>query len=400
MRKFVASFTAAIAIFVCNPANAATNTLSATASPMWQTNGAIWAMEVVGHTLYVGGSFTSIRPPNSALGHNEIARLNIAAFDTITGQPTNFAPEIPSADVRPNRPAVYRIKKSSDNTRIYVAGDFTTVNNVRRVRVAAFETATGALDPNFVPTAPTGPVYGLTVDLTGVYLGGAFTRIGSVSSPHLAKLSTTGQYIPWATADQNVYALDRVDSRVIVGGTFDYVDNLPRRALASVDAISGAVSYWYYAQENANSAVKDITHDQYNIYTGNEGTGSGVFDGRSAFTSTGHLIWQDGCLGATQAVIILHNFLYSGSHAHDCSHAVNGFPQTSPPKRLLAQDTNSGAIENWFPNTNGGPWGTYVGPDRLGPRALATDGTNLYVGGQFTEVNNQQQQSLTKFGVN
>src|SRR5215213_4804012 len=53
--------------------------------PTWQTNGIVWTMEHVGGVVYVGGNFTSVRPPGSAKGQNEVPRNNMAAFDAATG---------------------------------------------------------------------------------------------------------------------------------------------------------------------------------------------------------------------------------------------------------------------------------------------------------------------------
>lgn len=75
--------------------------------------------------------------------------------------------------------------------------------------------------------------------------------------------------------------------------------------------------------------VKDIATDATGFYTGNEGTGGGVFDGRIALDlGDFNQRWRDTCLGATQAVLPYQNVLYSASHAHDCS-SVGEYPDSS-----------------------------------------------------------------------
>jgi len=98
----------------------------------------------------------------------------------------------------------------------------------------------------------------------------------------------------------------------------------------------------------------------------------------------------------------MDGLLYSGSHAHDCRSQPDGFPEIvpgSPYQRLLAEPTHPDSARydtppllHWFPNTNGGPT-TY----NQGPRALDNNGRYLWVGGDFTTVNNQKQQGLTRF---
>jgi hypothetical protein len=91
---------------------------------------------------------------------------------------------------------------------------------------------------------------------------------------------------------------------------------------------------------------------------------------------------------------VVGKYLYKGSHAHDCrTHNTNGdpanFPQTPAPRHLLSQKLSDGFLGPWYPATNAGP--------NLGPRAMATDGHQLYVGGDFTTVNKVGQQAIARF---
>src|SRR5207247_10588713 len=74
-----------------------------------------------------------------------------------------------------------------------------------------------------------------------------------------------------------------------------------------------------------------------------------------------------------------------------CRGVDGGPPETSPRTwhHIVSEDPATGAVQHFFPNTNGNP---------LGPRAMATDGTQLFVGGDFGRVNNQPRQGLARFG--
>ena len=63
----------------------ADQTLSGTASSMWQTNNTVYALATANGVLYAGGSFTAVRPPGAAQGTSEAARTYLAAFNTATG---------------------------------------------------------------------------------------------------------------------------------------------------------------------------------------------------------------------------------------------------------------------------------------------------------------------------
>ncbi len=111
-------------------------------------------------------------------------------------------------------------------------------------------------------------------------------------------------------------------------------------------------------------------------------------------------MWVNRCLGATQVVEVVGNYLYKGSHAHDCQeNNTNGpvsndpanFPQVpeNQDRHLLSENLSNGYLGPWYPFTNAGP--------NLGPRAMATDGSQLYVGGDFTLVNHVGQQGIARF---
>ena len=62
--------------------------------------------------------------------------------------------------------------------------------------------------------------------------------------------------------------------------------------------------------------------------------------------------------------------------------------------RLNAMSISDGTFVHWSPNTNG------AGSDHVGPHAMATDGVQLFVGGDFSSVGGSAQQGLTRFGPN
>jgi hypothetical protein len=146
--------------------------------------------------------------------------------------------------------------------------------------------------------------------------------------------------------------------------------------------------------------VKDIIISGTTAYIADEGTGGGCFDGDwAADVDTGNLIWQNDCLGATQTIEIVNGWLYKGSHAHDCAYSAGGFPQVSEPSgvgwvthHLLNQSLTDGSLGHFEANTN-----EPGGVEPLGPGTMATDGTQLFVGGDFTVVNTTSQQGLTRF---
>ena len=395
MRKLVLILTLAVAVIGLLPVQSAVaseGTIVANTSSSWQTNGVVWALAYANGAVYLGGDFTSVRPPGAAAGVGEVARNRIAAFSATTGELLSFSHDVNAR--------VVDIAPSPDGGRIYIGGDFATVDGQSRPRLAGFDTTSGAL-LSWAPRANAG-VRGLAVHPDGqtVYVGGNFTTMNGTARTRLGAVTTNnGALLPWApTADNTVYKLAVAPNgtRVFVGGYFSTLNNQSRRATGSLNPVTGANETWLSANvvppktSTCNSNIKDVVVDQSNVYFAAEGTGGGCFDGTfAARQSDGGLIWKNNCLGATQSVEVIGQFLYKGSHAHNCS-ASGGFPEVpdGQSRHLLAQRLGDGSLGPWYPNTSGNP---------LGPRAMATDGRQLFVGGDFLSVNNQPQQGFARF---
>jgi len=142
---------------------------------------------------------------------------------------------------------------------------------------------------------------------------------------------------------------------------------------------------------DCDSRVKDIEVQGNKVFAANAGSGIGCYDGvLAADAKTGKLIWQSHCLGATEAIKAIGNWLYKGSHAHDCS-ADGGFPDKTGMHHLLVYSAITGKLGPWFPNATAG------GETLVGPLSFASGGNDLWAGGDFVEVNGTPQEGLTRF---
>lgn len=364
--------------------------------PTWQTNGIVHALAEADGTVFVGGTFSTVRPPGAASGTQETPVDNFVALDAATGEPVEcdlrFTVGSGTATVR-------ALEVSPDGRTLYVGGTFGSVNGVGASSVAAFDLP-GCTRKNF-PVAANSMVSSFAVSEDRVYLGGNFTQINSTARSRFAAVTPEGALTSWvANADEvgKAVELSPDGSRVYLGGDFFTVNGADSHALAVVRADTGSVVRTYpLGFIERTSTVQDIAVDATGFYTGNEGTGSGVFDGRIALNHSDlNERWRDTCLGATQAVEVYQEVLYSGHHAHDCS-SMGEFPNQER-YHLLAQSVHDPKLLGWFPNTNDG-----LG-EALGPRVLQaaldhpTDGRDfLWVGGGFTTVNGQPQWGLTRF---
>jgi hypothetical protein len=401
-------------------------TVSADVLPTWQINGVVWAQVLVGNTVYVTGSFTKARPPGvSPGGAGEVNALNIFAYDITTGnRVTSFSHSL-NAQGR-------AITASPDGTRVYVGGDFTTVDGISRQHVAAFLTATKALDSSFRPSV-NGAVKALAATNTTAYIGGLYSTVNGSARRNLSAVSPNssgGSLLSWApradygTASGAVEAMVMTPDqrRVIVGGRFTTLNGQSANGMGSVDASNGAQIHPWAANQNIRnggdkSGISNLRTDGQQIFGVGWAFGSGNFEGTFAANPyTGAITVVNDCHGDTYDVFPIGSVLYSVGHAHDCRW-IRSFPDTSPRvrwQRALAQTiapktTNIGpdnygwnynglpasAVLQWYPDL---PSGSYTGQYQ-GPWTITGNSTYIVMGGEFPKVNGVAQQGLVRMAV-
>lgn len=387
--------------------------VTATALPTAQINGIVWSQVVVGNTVFAGGSFTSARPAGSPAGTNEVTRSNLMSYDITTGVMTAFAPVVNGT--------VQTVAASPDGKRLYIGGNFSSVDGQTRYRVAAFDIGTGVLDPTFRPTTDY-IVFAIAPTASTVYLGGGFNSVGGQPRPRLAAVSaTTGAVLAWApTADNTVRALALAPdgSRVVAAGNFSTLSGTAARGLGSLDPVTGAVQPFAVNQKlfayGTNAAFFSLQVSGSQVYGSAfnfHGT-SNIEGAFSANTATGDLTWLEDCHGDTYDVFPTPDQLYVVGHPHDCS-AVGAYPNGTAQRALAFTTAATGTVQHftngywdnyglpspslttWFPALD---TGTVSGAQQA---AWSVSGDSRYVvlGGEFLHVDGVGQQGLTRFAV-
>jgi hypothetical protein len=237
-------------------------------------SGTPYALAIAHNRLYLGGSFVEV---------DGLQRHNLAAFSLLDDRL--------DARWRPAADDVVHSVAVGGGT-VYVGGGFHTVDDVHgTLRLAALDGATGRPDPAFRPRPPA-EVRALAVDAYGVYVatggvggraiayttagvprwqrvfdgdlaaialdgglvyvGGHFDNAclterngthggctdGSVPRVKLAAVTTIGALAPWAPQANGVIgvrvlSVDRVSSRLEVGGDFTSIGGVDRRRFAT-----------------------------------------------------------------------------------------------------------------------------------------------------------------------
>ena len=305
--------------------------VTADALPTVQIDGVVWSQAISGNTVYAGGSFTSARPAGSAAGVNTTPRTNLLSYDLTTGVlNAGFAPVLDGQ--------VQAVAAAPDGSRIYIAGDFTTVNGQPAGKVAALNPTNGALLSTFKINIAT-RVKTIAATNSTVYVGGLFTAANGQARNRLAAYAAVnGALLGWdPNADDNVNTMvvGPDGTKVFVGGSFQNVGGLPAYGLAALDSSTGAVLPWAVGNtvRNAgtNAAITNLSTDGTSIFgTGYVFGAGGNLEGTfSADPNAGAINWIEDCHGDTYGAYSNGHTVFTASHAHYCGN-FGGFYQSDP----------------------------------------------------------------------
>ena len=371
-------------------------------------NSSVLSLAVSGTNLYVGGYFENVNNNGLVLpAADYIAKWNGSAWSALGSNGTG--------DGSLNEP-VHAIAVSGTN--VYVGGDFLDVNNNGKVLPAAdviakWDTLTGAwsaLGSNATGSGSLENSYVMSIAVNGtdVYAGGFFENVENKNGMML----TADNVAKWNGTSWSVIGSYRVDGSMLgpvkaiavngtdvyVGGNFKNVNNhgvaLPAADhIAKWDSLTGK---WSALGSNGagngslNGIVNAIAIIKTDVYVG--GNFINVNNNGTVLRAADYLAKWDGskwsALGANgegdgsinyyvYALAVSGNKLYVGGSFTDVFN--NGI-------RLPTADY----IAQW----NGNTWSS-LGSDGAGDGSInntvftiKVSGTSVYVGGVFTDVNN------------
>lgn len=396
-------------------ANVGISPLSATPTAMPQTNNTVFALGYANGVLYLGGTFTEVRPAGAAPHTQVTNQARLAAVDVASGRIiSTWAPRVTGGDI-------YSMAVSPDQTRLYVGGTFNKVNDRFAGKIAGFD-ITNPSAPRQLSNAEfnganvNGKVTALEATNDAAYVGGYFTQARGVARGRLAAFSANGgALLPWqpsvtGTSSTQFYPQPFVTAlesdgagRMAVGGMFDQVNGRSQHGLGLVDTATGASVPGFTPP--AIQPLSYVTTIEFTegrlIYAGRDDkTGSRArLEGVTAVdANTGAVAWgadNHRCMGDTFALIAVAGKVWAGTHAHDCRD-VGGYPEANPRfyGSVLGQDPATGEQAHFYPSLTGA--GNEPG-SLNNVRAFATDGQQLFVAGGFLKVNGFSQQNLNSY---
>ncbi len=263
-------------------------------------------------------------------------------------------------------------------SRLYVAGQRSETvpgpgGEARVSVVAAFDAGTGAR--LWVSSSPSQDVYALAASSTRVYVGGAFTSVGSAKRHRLAALdAATGRLLDWRgprisfdpPASAAIFALTLDGSRLYVGGTFTSIGGKRQFYLAALNPATGALLSWKPPQ-----AVFGAYYPMQILVTRGQLIIPGYDGFFAASLRTGRKpSWLGKIRGSAGTVTVDGSLLYLGANIDQSLSSVGGARRNN----LAAIDLATGRATSWGPDL-----APYVDVSEIVP-----SGDQVLVVGSFT----------------
>lgn len=366
--------------------------------------------------LYIGGLFVTI---------GVATRNRAAAFDPATGALLHWAPLVTSSGT-----TVTSILDDGD--KVYLGGNFTTVDSQGRLRLACVDSDSGRVLPWNAQL--NGQVLTMAMLNGQLHIGGVFTSVRSTRQYFAARLDTTaapgtgeGALLPWSPlpgSTVNTFSLS--GDKLYVGGSFNLIGGMVRASAVAFDLTTGQPTAF---DPNISGSINTILVEGGSVYLGGSyftAGGSSSFANLAKFdplTGAGQLwgppfnstvnelltdgttLWLVGtftALGPTPrnraaavdlatgtllpfdpsssgpilAIARLGGTIFLGGSFNNMG--------LQPRNRLAAVDAITGALLPWDPNSSGNV------------NALLVNGTSVIAGGFFATVGGQARNSIAE----
>ncbi|MGW5672899.1 hypothetical protein [Micromonospora sp. NPDC003776] len=342
-------------------------------------NGDTKAFAEIGGTVYVGGSFTSVK---AAADASWTTRNYLFAYDRSTGAlKADFTPALDGA--------VHALAVSPDG-KLIVGGAFVTVNGVSRKNLVELDPTTGATVTGWAGRSDGGLVRRTVVVGNQLYIAGAFHWVNGTQHSLLARLdANTGAIDPSFQIDASVprasselvwgLAVSPDNKTLVAVGNFTQVNGQARNQVVVVDlAGTPAVANWstqryvapcynwsfpFYARD------VDFSDDgKYFVIIADGGRGDGAYcDAIARFETADRGAGIDATwvnytgTDSVTSVEVADNVVYVGGHFRWLNNA-NGNDSAGAGAinrfGLGALDPINGMPLVWNPGRSGAPSGT------------------------------------------
>lgn len=347
------------------------------------TSGPVYAMAWIGEDLYVGGRFNRAGTTNA----NGIAKWNSRtnAWSALGSGVRNDVDEWPF--LVPYGGIVHALAATPEG--LFVGGEFDeaggkSIHNMARWNYDASE---WTFPCRVQEEEPNGPVYALLAVDTIVYVGGAFSQLGTVQASNVASINVVGGHFQALGGGTNgaVRALAWHQGALIAGGEFTNAGSTPIQHIARWNSVA-----WSGLNAGLDGTVLSLAS------IGNDLVAGGEFKRSGTLTVNGVALWRS---GEWQA---LAEGMTGGSPASVAAVGGIGGWIIGGGAFTTAGTTPVTAIARW--DTARRSWGG-LGDSLTGSEngvdgsiyTMAIHNDDLYVGGDFQNIGNVNARRVARY---
>jgi hypothetical protein len=362
-----------------------------------------------GVNLYAGGDFTSI----NGVAANRVAKWNGTAWSALGLGVQGFGVGV--------KPGVYKMAFDSRG-RLFIAGNFNQVDGVGASYVAGWDGANWFALGGATSTGMThnnGQILALYSDGVNLYAGGGFTEAGNVIVNGVARWdgsrwAALGSVVNGQISSSMARAFTVAGSYLYAGGSFTNIGGVAAGRIAQWDG------YQWYNIGDADGTVRALLYDGYYVWMGGSFTniaggyspglavyldGSGWYTAGNpagggqlvnAIADDGTYYYVGGNFTSMDYVSVLNIARYDGNTWSPLGAGLNGTVNViavvngslyAGGSFTLSGSTTMNRIARW----NGSSWsalgtGLTGSSSSAAVTAIVVSGTDLYVGGSFTNA--------------
>jgi hypothetical protein len=214
----------------------------------------------VGNVIYAGGKISTVK---SATSSQTFTRYNIVAFNAIDGSILPFAPHLDGE--------VLSLFPSGGGRYLFMGGNFQTVDGISRRGVVKYDLLNSKVDTAFNANLDA-RVSALQVVNYRLFIAGSFSRVGTASRVGLASLNTStgavSNYLNESVAGQKLtseptriyrFSVSPDQTKLVVIGNFTSIDSQSREqaAMFNLESTSATLAPWnsHYLYQNCFSSL-------------------------------------------------------------------------------------------------------------------------------------------------
>lgn len=326
-------------------------------------NSFVYGLNYEGSDLILAGSFNLV-------GSSQIQR--ILEYDPITDELTSFNAGTVNGSVE----AIHLL-----GGELFIGGSFTSVNGSPRQRLASIDPETAsvnALDVQFNST-----IQSLDSQDDRLYAAGFFTTVNGNNDRGVVAIDLTdGTLADWdANPSGSIEVAKATPNGIILGGSFQYLNNVDLQRLAEFDFVENNMSVVF--DGNINSTVEDILLDENDLYlAGSFSQVDGETRNRFALINTSNGSLDPLTLNLNSTLFNLHldgNTLYLGGSFTTVNDIERG--------RAASYDLDTDQLTDWNPRFNNTV------------NSIGSAGSMVIVGGAFSAIGETLRNRLLSFSI-